>query len=34
VSGEDVSNEDIAPPLASIGNQGPFGLLANCSVAD
>ncbi len=34
VSGEDVSNEDVAPPMSNVSNWGPFGLRANCSVPD
>ena len=30
----DVLNEDVDPPLSSIGYNGPFGLLANCSNAN
>lgn len=30
-SGQDVSNEDVPPPTASIGARGPFGLLASCT---
>lgn len=34
VSGEDISDEEVIPPAASIGTQSPFGLTASCSVPD